>query len=285
MPNSQIVGDTQVVTFWSWPEFVDFASANSNPEQSNHDNPAWAGGTKNLAAATELSRTGWEAGGKLVNAKGGAYFEEFTNLVIRPTIRMTDDGGMDFDMGAYLTGEPEHWFQLQSQLVAGAGQIVSMVVNLSEPANVSPDVIMNKGAMAATVAMLIERGGRNVEIIAALAASEHEDTGPGTRGKAIEVYIPVKRADETINLLSVAYALAHPSTLRRFAFSVMEQIAEPAWRKAVQVGRSYGYTSDVTHTGDVYVPSAHAWGDWTDPAKTRTWVLGILKAQGVLSGI
>jgi hypothetical protein len=238
-------------------------------------------GTETFTDAIMLAERGWHEGASKIAAVGEAMYEHMSNMVIKPTPHYRDDPGMSFDIPRLIIGEPECWLHIEDVVTRGSGRsILRLVFNASADAAVATDVVMAKGAIVAALTMLLETSGFGIEVV--VFCGMQERCVPDDPGKRFELYTTIKHADQPIHVLTLAYALAQPATFRRLAFSLAEQVLNEEQRKALHIPGFYGYPTEASHTGDLYVPSAKfGFQEWLDPKLARRWVIDNLKAQGV----
>lgn len=288
--NVQTAGDTTVISFREWFEFVDAASRpskltadqRSSLTEGERGTAEWYG-TATFSEAMKLANRGWSEGAKNISRAGEALFEEMSSLIIQPEIRYRDTPGWTFDVGRVVAGEPDHWIEFQNQITHGAGRtILRLVFNATASAGVATDIIMAKGAMVAAMVMLMEYAGYGVEVVSFIGMSQQNERIFDERGVAVEMYTTVKSADQPVDLMSLAYALAHPATLRRFGLAIAEQLPEKTLH-ALGIPGSYGSVCEASHQGDIYIPGARAgMSAWTDPAAARKFVRDVLVSQGIV---
>ncbi|HEY6009044.1 MAG TPA: hypothetical protein VIU40_12035, partial [Geobacteraceae bacterium] len=179
------------------------------------------------------------------------------------------------DVSRYLEGEPECWYDYDEEIVEGFSRnILRVVYNCSASAGIAPRTLMAKGAAVAALVALMEYSGRGVQLDIA-------DCFVG--GATTEFYVTVKRADEDLDVLTIAYAIAHPATARRLMFSVAEQLPSDIRKKlGITPEGSYGYPGEVHDQGDVYIGGSVT-GDvrWKDELSAMKWVIRTLKEQGI----
>jgi hypothetical protein len=287
--NTQTDGITTVYSFPTWFDFVDQAKSRVSPVKDNiaasraPDIKNWSQ-TKDFDTAHKLAERGWSAGASKVSALGEAMFDELSGLIRKPQVVFTDDPGIEIDVARYIEGEPDCHVHLEDNIKRGASrQIVRLVYNATASSSVPPDIIVARGATVAALVMMMEYSGAGVEVVCFIGISEkNEIRYPNARGKAVEVYSTIKSSDQPVDVTSLAYALAHPSTFRRFGFAVMEGLTDQATRDALSVPGYYGYPCEASHQGDLYIPAAKASDKtWLNPVDARRWVIEALKQQGV----
>jgi hypothetical protein len=284
--NVRSSGGTTVISFPSWFDFVDdsherkTAIKDANLASRQLDKFNWSG-IEDYKLAFELAERGWHEGAAKVNMVGEAMFNDLASMIRKPEVVLLEDPGLGIDIARFVEGDPSCWIHLADHIKRGSSRtIVRLVFNATASAAIPTDVIMARGATVAALVMMMEYAGAGIEVVSFIGTSENDERYED-RGMAVEMYTTVKMADQPIDVLTLAYALAHPATLRRFGFGVMEGL-DPALRKALSIPGGYGYPCDASHQGDLYVPKATA-GDtiWLNPDKARLWVLESLKAQGV----
>jgi hypothetical protein len=173
-----------------------------------------------------------------------------------------------------LENEPECWIQYEPVLVDAPGKVLRLVFNICASAGISPDTIIAKGAVVAALVILLERAGFRiaVEIVNAIRGSiEHE------------MWVPVKSADQDLDLPRLVFALAHPSMLRRIWVAHQETLS-PNVRAAVCIPGGGGTPIECKpeNRGDIYIGrSMLGEPQWTDTQSTTRWVVSELKKQGV----
>ena len=142
---------------------------------------------------------------------------------------------------------------------------------------------MAKGATVAALVMLLELGGVRCEVD--LVQAVMPSRGPG-RGKFIhhQTVVRLKEAHHALDVGRLVFALAHPSTLRRFFFSIQEQLPAEELSAAGVTSGGYGTPADVSpeHRGDVYIGhSMLGEPQWGNEQAAMKWIIAELKRQGV----
>jgi hypothetical protein len=116
---------------------------------------------------------------------------------------------------AYAAGVPEDMFVPLDDGAANSKPIVRIAVNVVCSAWVDAQDIINRGAAVVALIDKIQSEGQRVELIAFCHIG-------GRRNDRIIASVTVKRPEEPIDMDRVAFALAHPSMLRRCFFRVVE---------------------------------------------------------------
>lgn len=264
--------------FNSWNEFIEFGEKTPrhriykySREDSGYMGLEWYGNAT-YQQAKQYALEGWPEGTAMVSALTDALVDKVSSMIEKPNIQF-DVEGTDFDMGLYLKGEPECWYRFVTELSEGSGRVFKLVYNISASGSVSASTIRAKGATIAALVQCMELAGNRVELWLAGATSLEAYGEP-----VIEQYTLLKSADQPIDMDRLSFALAHPSTLRRFNFAVRETYIQ--FMDIVQSG--YGCSVDCSERGDIYIPKSFA-GEpyWSDPQSAIAWILKTLEQQGV----
>lgn len=237
-------------------------------QRDSHDPNYGFTRTHTFDEALDLLQVGWPEG--LVEMGGMVEDIERTLLerVPGPVIER-DVTGSDVDIGAFLTGEPEHMIEWKPNPAPTDG--VKILVNCTASADVSPATIMSRGA--AVVSML--HALRIMEIPSDLYLA----WGNQSR-QAFTAVLHASRPDHEADIERLAFAIAHPSMLRRLVFALMEQ--EQA-HKELGVGAGYGHPRD-HKMEDATLTLPSMMGDdprWSSPSHAVEWVLKEFDRMGI----
>lgn len=265
-------------TFHSLTEYVEFGKGRDKSEFNSSDKQddfytEW-NGSASLAEAQELT-TGWHEGAARIRRASVTVKPKGRAARRETVLREVGPGGLS--MGNYLSGHPQPYVVIQPTANArsGKGKIFKLVVNITASAIVDKKVIERRGAAIVALAQALESAGRRVEITAVLAVKSYGDS-------KITHRIKVKESFQKLHIPTLAFALAHPSMLRRIGFAAME--AEPAdVRRALNVPGGYGTPANVTAPeGALYLPMMYG-GEpqWKTVESATEWVTAQAKAQGV----
>jgi hypothetical protein len=240
--------------------------------QSVSASPGWSG-SDSLQHATDLALNGWADGVNRIANLAERISEKVARRVEAHGMDLWEEGG-EVDVAAYLDGQRACMWTWTEQ--DNKRPIVRVSVNVSARSGTTTDEYTVAGAIAAALVDALENAGRRVELTVLCAISM--GSSPGN----IVFSADLKRADEPLDLGTVAYALAHPSMLRRTLFSVMENTPQ-AWRKHYEFSRhgSYGYVTDAPEElrGDVHLDLHQATKLGVDGG--YDWILARLAEQGV----
>lgn len=269
----------KTVMFTSWSDMLDYVRR--TPPTSNWDAKSRLATeqrerftqTSSFDAAMRLAELGWPEATAKATALTSAMVDKVTSLVEHERITY-DVTGRDFDVSMMLTGEPEHWSNTETVITTGTStRILKLVINTAVSSAVDTDVIIARGSAIAALVAVLELSGFRVEI---------EMTSPfadQNRKVLINFVIPVKSADQPLDLDRLIFAAAHPSMERRLMFSALEHNVDE--RNAL---RNYGWPTEVpkANQGDIYIGHSSSEDDqWTRTETAARWVLDQAKAQGV----
>lgn len=284
-------GATHYYEYADWADFVDHAATRESRIDFGPAGPAsrravtgWQAtwyGTGTFDAALKLARVGWPEGETLARAYSLALVDRVSNLIERPEY-VYDVEGDGVDIGRYVEGEPECWLRQETRIVHGPGRrLYRIVLNVAALCTVSSDVLRARGATTAALAELLELAGHGVAI-------ELVDVSQAFSAADRAVFrVPLKAADQPMDLSRLIYAMAHESCLRRLAFSIMEAFpAKLAKALEVKGGGSYGkpgpLRADEREHGDIYIDAGTVPSEvWSDPQRAVAWVISTLREQGV----
>lgn len=202
-------------------------------------------GTHSWEECLDLAHGGWPEGVEKTRGIVEQLTQDLYTEVLRPQPKQ-DVTGQWFDPGLVAEGVPEccyEWTEIRQ-----SGPAVKIVVNGCVSGGVSAETITNRGAAVCAFVQALELAGRQSEIWL------------GINSKGYDLQVCIKQADAPAQLDQLAFALAHPSVLRRLAFSHWEIDGMPE----AHVGSGYGRVMDTEISGaDIVLESAHlsVWRD------------------------
>lgn len=257
------LGKTFIREFKSWSGFLRYAEGPSDMdtyERASRQSPFQVQGgmsffgTRSFEEAMDLARYGWkdglraikEADRKLHIAARGHRVE------FRPE---PDVVGEIMDIGEFVTGNPEYaWSYNAVDYVRTGGRVIDIVVNLSAAWFVSRQEIMRRGAALLLLIETLELNG-HITSLSGMTSVAGRLVGELGRGRGTSlVFVPLKSPGTIYDPDRLAFALGHPSFLRRVMFSVWER-ESAAFRQSfgVRLDRGYGEVVDRRVDADVYV--------------------------------
>lgn len=224
-------------------------------------------GTHSFAEAVKLARDGWAEGREAVEA-ARAHFEHVTGSRVRRSITVEAVAGFAPDVPAFLAGAPDCMLAREEVEAEGAGKIIKLVVQGVASAAISKAEIIKKGALIVALVDALESAGRSVELVVDFTSG---DCAPNR----VSAILTAKRAGEPVEIDRLAFILAHPSMLRRFAFGIFEK--HPDFMNWAGIG--YGTCGHADDRGDLYIPGSDL-RVITDGA-AAAWMRSQLAAVGI----
>lgn len=278
--------DTKEYTarFENWSEFIEFCD--KAPSYGLGNNSRGGGksftGTHSFEEALLLAEQGWEEGTKKVETTSLKEFNAVSESIERPYY-VYDYEGSDIDIARFIDGEPEVWLRREEVITQGPGRrIFHIVFNCTVSAQVDNQTIINRGAAACALIQALEFSGNGVDLTLVMScSSQSEYFSKGIANQRAEIYVPLKSSDQPLDMPRVAFALAHPSVLRRFMFSAEERLP---YGKEFKVGSGYGYPPfESREMGDIYFGSASALDmNWNNQEEVTRWIKLMLEKQGIV---
>lgn len=276
------VGDEWIRDFRSWHEFVTSAihDPSSWADRSSHDaergrKGGWYG-TPDFETAIEMAlRSGWPEGRELLS-------ECLVAIPPRPRIFESVEfevAGAFPNIPLYCAGDPACMVLDPGLSLRASKPIIRIDYNHWVVSSVTPKDMMLRGAAIVSLADSLERQGFSTE----LRIIGNSRAGFMKTGKVFRYNIVYKEAGQPLDIDRAAFAIAHPSSMRRLAFAIMEQ--HPDLEE--DFSGSYGYpmheSNDPTSGqfgGAIFVPGSHG-NETPESAKAAVETA----AQNLLSNI
>lgn len=220
--------ERHVYTFNSLSEFVTMCDV-PRPSRAadtcawDYEDGEWSGATR--PAAFEMARTGWDKGrDNMVEAMAEAR----PSIALPPAFTL-DVGGAYPEPAAAAAGAPDCMINFDP-VEARHKPIVRLGVNVWASCAYDPPEFTSYGAAVLSYIDAIEAGGYRVELTMLCHCWTDRD-----QSDTYTVFVPIKRAEEPMEIDRLTYCLTHVSMLRRLFFSHM-QIAPGAAGKMPHCG-------------------------------------------------
>ncbi|MCS6904155.1 MAG: hypothetical protein RML72_03200 [Bacteroidia bacterium] len=258
--------------FWKYA----MQESNAYNKCSRTDVSAWSGNVT-WEEAKILALHGWKEGMKEIEKYRAKISPLITPKVMRPQ-PVYSHAGYVVDIGYFLANQPECFIHKQLEEKKEPGRIIKVVCSVSFSADISPETIIQRGAMICALVEAIEYAGDRAEVICNNATSidgtkEHREGQKKEEGW-FEISVVVKKANQPLEMTDLAFCLAHPAMLRKMIFSVKEL---EGWADFTRGG--YGYPSAATDKGDIYIEEIFS-GTVSDN-QAIDWVLSQLENLGI----
>lgn len=265
-----------VQKFNSLTEFVEFATLptpDGFPSPESRSTDAGFTGTRTFQEAVDLS-AGWTEGADRIEKVRVSISGKGKNL--RREVVQREVGPGTISMGHYLQGHPQPMTVIRDRnaIGRGHGRIVRVYVNIAASRNIKTSVIERRGAAILALVDALQRAGRRVEVTVVQCVTN------GSYG--LEQHVTVKRAEARLNLPSLAFALAHPSMLRRLCFAADENIGKEEFMR--RCGIVYGFPADmIDRPKDAIYLGQMGGGErqWKTDDAAAAWVTSEAAKQGV----
>ena len=184
-----------------------------DPTSKATSSPNWYQ-TDSWPACQKLIAEGWVEGREKVAANLAAIFATGAAELSCGDAVAHEVGGAYPDVPLYVAGEVCHMVNEGDQL--GEKPIIKLIVNTAASCGISGTRLMNRGAAITALVDEIESAGNSCEIIA---------TWPAKARRGGAFYAPmvrIKAAGEIVPIDDLAFALGHPSMVRRVFFGLLE---------------------------------------------------------------
>lgn len=253
--------------FWLYA----FRESDAYEKSSRGYSREWNGNVTWLDAK-KLALQGWQDGLEQVKKYQTEITPQITEKVIRPS-QIYDVAGYNVDVGRYLSNDPECFVSREFVINNSPGRVFTLVCSISFSAAIEPETIIQRGAIICALVDAIEYAGHRVEVICNWAvskySSEENRTGIIKKNGWLELDVTIKKANQPLEMIELAFCLAHPSMLRRIMFSVAEI---EGWS---DFAYAYGYPANATNKGDLYIQEIFS--GKIPNKKAIKWVLNQLK--------
>lgn len=183
------------------------------PSSRKTTNTKWSG-TKNFTEALELLKGGWSEKAKEIEAS----FSQKTIKEATPVTRQRsvyDVVGGNCSVPRYLQGVPTSMIRQVRQPVKE--KVTTINYNIGYNCNFDADTIIKNATECLSQIKALEDNGTRVNLNIVWVIKDHSDKDYFTW------VIPVKKSSERISIAKIAFAIAHPSMLRRIMFALEER--------------------------------------------------------------
>jgi len=257
-----------------WQYAMQESKAYRKSSRDNYD-VKWSGGlTWEQAKAMAIS--GWRDGMIEIEKYQAKILPIIAEKVLRPK-QIQSIAGYCVDVGSFLANEPECFISREYEERNYPGQIYKIVCSISFSAAITPETIIQRGAMICALIDAIEYAGHRAEVVCndAISIGHSEDYRKGKYKNQgwMEISVVVKKTSQPLEMTDLAFCLAHPAMLRRIMFSVAEI---EGWSDFMS---NYGYPAEATEKGDIYLREIFS-GTVPDD-KAINWVLEELDKLGI----
>ena len=171
--------------------------------------PQWYG-TNSYEEAQELLKGGWVPESEKLAKKLPLKVNTERHTSTRPTHSVV---GYQASVPRYLQGIPEN--MINSKPTPKKQKIITIYKTLSYNQNIRADQIEQEGIKAIQIIQALEGRGYRVKLVMAWVTTSDNEVAVCT--------LVVKKPEERLSLIKMAFPLVHPSMLRRIGFAWIEQ--------------------------------------------------------------
>jgi hypothetical protein len=264
--------------FETWHEWLDHCSQSKEGTSQVY----WQGfhGTKTFAEAINLATHGWP--------EGEAKIQKYTNLLVDKVGGLMevenpiyDVHGVSVDVGKFCSNDPECWLSFETQIIdAPIPKLLTLTFNAVASGEIAHNIFITKGTLVCALVELLEMAGYSVAV-----NFNCHDTDKKTA--IISPIVRVKKHGMPLDRGRLAFALAHPDSLRRLTFAHMEQMPQNVKDSfGIHENGPYGNVEEMSQDdpdrGDIYIAGSYLLdSQWSKPETAEKWLIGQLEAQGI----
>lgn len=237
-----------------------FRFCDSSQHKANGDLDFY--GTESFEEAVRFAEFGWEEGYKKIMEYKEDYDVEFQRIP-KPRGRRYNLCGHTPSVPRALMGVPDSMLDVEDILFPH--DTIDLYVSFANLSNVSHEAIFKRGASICALVDHLESHGTRVGV-KMFAGSRN------LRGKssAIMTIVDVKKPEESLNMLKLAFVVANAGMFRRFGFRVKETLTYCdtkgyvdgygrtddevclEWLKEHEKGNAYSYIPSVSDVGKLW---------------------------------
>ena len=224
----------------SWDEFLDvISSSEMHWGKESQSNSKSFTGTETWDEAMDLARRGWPEGRELMHE---IHREMMGEIKIKDiNMILPSAGGGVLSVPRYLAGDCEIFDCPDSVQVPS--RVLKVVIAIDTACSTGVDQIMRRGAAVLSYVDALENAGYMCEVWI-----QNRVKYGSKKGSTIEAAF--KYPNQYLDLDQAAFAMAHPSTLRRLIFKAMERDEELS-----HLSKSYGMPAGQRPDDcDVFIP-------------------------------
>lgn len=225
--------DVFITEYASIQEFIQTINSLPNNkyfknQNSSHDGSESFCGTKSYEEAEQLLVGGWEEGSELLSQK--VKPTQKVSATVKSSRPVYSVIGSQASVPRYLQGIPTNMISRKATYTKQ--KVVTLTKGISYSVRFSQEKIIEESMKALQVVQALENGGQRVRLNVMLATSYLSQSSV--------CKVCVKQPDERMNISKMAFALAHPSMLRRFMLRWIE--TDPF--VTFNLGCAYGKSSE-----------------------------------------
>jgi hypothetical protein len=219
----------------------------------------------NLDQAKKLARDGWPEGLQKLEQFRGKLENVVSHSIMRQEM-FYDVTGLDWDIGAVMTGEPECWYDYSPK---EESRIVRMAYNVTVSGGMGSEQMQLRGACIASLVDLLEANGVRVELDI-YATLNYDNRAYYT------FFVPIKQAGQQLDLDRLAFVFMHAGMSRKLMFSYAKTLYG-----GEAIGIGWGIAPDLTDY-DLDISGGHiGLPEYSNVSSMITWLKARLTDFGV----
>ena len=204
--------------FDSWHEYVSFVkSAPSHGRRASEDTSTSTKnftGSKSFNHAIDMATNGWAEGNDLITSMT-KEIEKVMSHQASVDVYESAPVGEYYDIGDVIVGVPDcARYAVEQVSNTKSGKIVEVGVNISASCGISTQIIVRRGAAVVALVDCLESLGYRCNVSLMIGSS--------MSGKQQNDRVSIKSSDNHVDRGVLAFALIHPSSLRRLGFRMTE---------------------------------------------------------------
>lgn len=192
--------------------------------------------------AWKLARDGWIEGAQ----RAQEALKQLTLMSAAPENRNDFYGHLPH-VARYCAGAPDSMIR-KARSGFGGGKTLTLIVPIGLRSDTEAQCAANWGLGIAQYVNQLEQEGTRVEVIAAATVSERYEKYSKTLGFRLSYSVLLKRAEQPLDLVVLAFAIGHPTMYRRLGLALYE-------RSAMAQHPVYGYPQPVELDDVINVPA------------------------------
>lgn len=231
-----------------------------------------------FSKAKHYAAYGWPEGTEAFGAVLQHMDTRLASVLRTWDVRRSVDGG-DIDIGAFISGMPEHFLVPEDTYVPMIrGSVRNVIVSTAMNADVGTDTVRRRGVYTMGLVRALELAGQPVRIVSLSTVRM-----PGSL--ALGIMVTIREPGHDIDLARMAF-VGHPAYHRRITFRLRE-LGQAAPLLADKYRYTYGRAMDPSPDmcaamfgeGSIYVSNAPEL--WASEEVAWGTMKGLLRAQGV----
>lgn len=194
-------------------------------------------GTRSWDDAIRLADTGYVDVRPDVDALVEKMEQKIAPMLMPAFEMFFDVSGGAVDIGRFVDGEPECMVETRLVKIAKPGRVITILVSGGVLQNASTTDIITRGCAIVALVDSLERMQHRAEIWLEMSCASDYSATVG-RGTILTHLVRVKNAEDSLDIDTLMFAIAHPSRHRRLTFAIR--------RNEERMGAKFGVPREAT---------------------------------------